>query len=161
MVFNGFEKAYSAYLETKKRLNLLADSYSTFFNSRFLSSVDKAVDIDYFAGDADPASGWDANNTDPLGANPIPKVTNFSLRTDTLTNGMFLYDFFGLSEQETVNGWGKDIILDNSSSLVRNPSGVAGKQTAPFTAQFYTKMPDPSPSGTGSKDFVVTAVGKL
>jgi hypothetical protein len=160
-IFNGFSYALNAYNTTKTRQTNLASAYETFFNSRFLASADKEVDVDYFAAGA-INTGWDYNSALPWGINPVSVNASFDVKTDSLTSGQKLFDLFGMSIQDSINGWGSDIILDNASSFVRNPNNPsASKTTAPFTAQFYSKIPDPTNMAGTGRDFIVTAIGKI
>ena len=132
-VIDGYQVQKELLELTRKRMNQLAGAYQAYFLSRFQSNENRNLSINYFVnaprGAADPAM-FDGGGT-------VASSGGADAESGTL-----LAATFGIAAADFQDGYGRAILLDNSSDAIRSPDNAnAGMQAPPYTVVFKASLP--------------------
>lgn len=129
-VISGYDIQYPKLKETLRRLSRIANTYESYFSTRFLSYADRDITRDYFSSDYDTAGSVPSTGGNWKGAQahlaPI-----------------------GVSAGDAYSPWESDneILVGNSTEsmngqTVRSPAST-GTGTLPYTAILAARIPAP------------------
>lgn len=125
-------------------LDRVAGAYSTFFTTRYLSSVSRDVGVYFFSAPSASAASPDsydvgssmpstdgAATADPAGGGSSADMVTIGAHT-----------VLGLTPRDVLDPYGRNVRIDNASPLVRSPAAASvDARVAPFTARLAIITP--------------------
>jgi Tfp pilus assembly protein PilE len=138
ILFDGRKFSADKYNATMENMRRVVSAYDAYYAARYQADPNRSLSTDYFScGQATCPSTlnrWD-------GAGEMRGTCTAAVPLNP-TSGIKPYEVLGLSLNDTLNGWGGDITIDNCTNAVRSPNNSSiPKQTPPYTALVSTTIP--------------------
>lgn len=153
ILFDGRKFSADKYNITMQNMTHVVQALDAYYVARYQADPNRSLSTDYFScGQVScPATAqprWDQQAL-------FPATCAGAIGINTLTGAVVPSNHLGLSMSDGVDGWGKELMIDNCTNSVRSPSNTSTiKQLPPYTSVISTTLP-------GGSVVSMTSVGQV